>query len=126
MLSSSSSVRRWKASSVLGNAGCGGPVGRGTRGASLSWRVAIFFVRAALLGRVRGAIFGGSGIGDEFGELEAGSWGGGGWVWLLCQRKADVSFVSEVLANSGEDQLLDGLWISIWVNWRRIVAAGIV
>jgi hypothetical protein len=34
--------------------------------------------------------------------------------------------VSEVLANSGEDQLLDGLWISIWVNWRRIVAAGIV
>jgi hypothetical protein len=57
MLSSSSSVRRWKAKSVLGKEGCGGPVGRGTRGASSSWRVAILFVRAALLGRVRGAIF---------------------------------------------------------------------
>ena len=58
MLSSSSSVRRWKARRVLGKAGWGGPEGRGTRGASSSWRVAIFLVRAALLGRVRGAILG--------------------------------------------------------------------
>lgn len=56
MLSSSSSVRRWNASSVLGKEGCGGPVGRGTRGASSSCRVAIFLVRAVLLGRVRGAM----------------------------------------------------------------------
>jgi len=57
MLSSSSSVRRWKARRVLGKDGCGGPEGRGTRGASSSWRVAIFLLRAWLLGRVRGAIF---------------------------------------------------------------------
>lgn len=71
MLSSSSSLRRWKASRVLGKAGWGGPEGRGTRGASSSWRVAIFWVRAALLGRVRG------------GHLLMGVWEVGledGWV----------------------------------------------
>lgn len=55
MLSSSSSVSRWKAIKVLGKAGCGGPDGSGTRGARRSWRVAIFFARA-LLRRVRGAM----------------------------------------------------------------------
>lgn len=57
MLSSSSSVSRWKAIKVFGKAGCGGPEGRGTRGASRSWRVAIFFARR-LLRRVSGAMAG--------------------------------------------------------------------
>ena len=55
MLSSSSSVRRWKAIRVFGKAGCGEPEGKGTSGARRSWRVAIFFARA-LLRRVRGAM----------------------------------------------------------------------
>ena len=55
MLSSSSSVSRWKAISVRGKAGCGGPEGSGTRGARRSWSVAVFFSRASLP-RVEGAI----------------------------------------------------------------------
>ena len=78
MLSSSSSVRRWKASRVSGKEGCGGPSGRGTRGASSSWRVAIFLLRRALLGRVKGAIF-----------LDVCRWMAGmdlevgGWIWVI-------------------------------------------
>lgn len=55
MLSSSSSVSRWKAMRVLGKAGCGGPEGKGTRGARRSWRVLILRAKA-LLQRVVGAM----------------------------------------------------------------------
>lgn len=55
MLSSSSSVRRWKDRRVRGKEACGAPDGKGTRGARDSCRVAIFFARV-LLRRVEGAI----------------------------------------------------------------------
>ena len=58
--------------SVLGNAGCGGPDGRGTRGARRSWRVAIFFART-LLRRVSGAMACGCDVGVHLCGLRVGS-----------------------------------------------------
>ena len=87
---------------VLVKAGWGGPEGSGTRGASSSWRVAIFLVRAALLGRVRGAILGLALVGCVRFLRDGG--------WSCCDADGGMLYRGETREerSGDEEQYLDG------------------